>query len=240
MARDAVVFPEVVTVAAALMDPALRPLVADGRSLVRRAGQEDHFMAALGDRLGRGWLREVERSDGPGTLQSWMSGLTREMPSLSLSGQAPRQMWWVGAAHRPVEVGVGLRLLATAAPAGEQQREEPAAWKSELWVPRRAGRGAGLKAVSEERFLEGLDHARAYAERYGHLAVPHTGAPHDGFDLGRWPANLRLPACRPSAPSSWRSWTCGGIRPGRSAGSAPGTGPMLTPSPTTQSAAATT
>ncbi|WP_328687999.1 helicase associated domain-containing protein [Streptomyces phaeochromogenes] len=191
VARDAVVFPEVMTVAAALMDPALRPLVADGRALVRRAGHEDHFMAALGDRLGRGWLREVEESDGPGALQAWMSGLTRGMRSPSLSGQAHHQMWRVGAPHRPVEVGVGLRLLAAAAPAGERQREEPAVWQSELWVPRRAGRGAGLKAVSEERFLEGLAHARVYAERYGHLAIPHTGSPYNGFDLGRWLASLR-------------------------------------------------
>ncbi|MCT9113056.1 helicase associated domain-containing protein [Streptomyces mirabilis] len=191
VARDAVVFPEVVTVAAALVDPALRSLVAGGRSLVRRAGQEDHFVTTLGDRLGRGWLGEVERSDEPGALQAWMSGLARELRSPSLAGQAHRRMWWVGAAHRPVEMGARLRLLATAAPAGVQQREEPAGWRPELCVPRRAGRGAGLKAVSEERFLEGLDHARAYAERYGHLAVPHTGAPYDGFDLGRWLANLR-------------------------------------------------
>ncbi|BAC67932.1 helicase associated domain-containing protein [Streptomyces avermitilis] len=64
-------------------------------------------------------------------------------------------------------------------------------WRAELWLPRRVGQGAGLKAVSEERFQDGLGHARRYVARHGHLAVPHADAPQDGFDLGRWLANLR-------------------------------------------------
>jgi hypothetical protein len=191
LARDAVVFPEVVAVAAALVDPALRLLVTDGRPLVRRSRHHDRFVTALGDRLERGWLGEVERPERPSALQAWMRGVARELRSPSLSGSAHSGMWWVQAAHQPAEVGAGLRLLATTSPDAFRRHAGAVGWRAELWVPRRVGQGAGLKAVSQERFCEGLGHARRYVARHGHLAVPHVGAPQDGFDLGRWLANLR-------------------------------------------------
>lgn len=100
MGRDAVASPEVVTVTAALVDPALRPLTAGPRSLVPWAAQDGHFVAALGDRLGRGWLGEAEPPDRSGALQAWLSCLARACRSPSLSGAAHRGMWWVQAAHR--------------------------------------------------------------------------------------------------------------------------------------------
>ncbi|GGN96539.1 hypothetical protein GCM10011579_098090 [Streptomyces albiflavescens] len=39
--------------------------------------------------------------------------------------------------------------------------------------------------MTQKRFLEGLDHARAYAARHGHLAVSQPTT-HDGFTLGKW------------------------------------------------------
>jgi hypothetical protein len=146
------------------------------------------FVEALGDRLGRGWLKEVERPDKPSALQAWVGGLAREhrFPSRS----ADSGMWWVRVAHRPVEVSAGLRLL-TATPPFVREPGGSACWRPELSVPRRAGRGAGLAAVTQKRFLEGLGHACAYVARHGHLAVSHASAPQEGFDLGRWLANLR-------------------------------------------------
>ncbi|MFH8349669.1 helicase associated domain-containing protein [Streptomyces sp. NPDC018045] len=191
VARDAVVFPEVVAVAAALVDPALRLLVTDERPLVRRSRRHDRFMTALGDRLERGWLKEVEWPERPSALQTWMRGVARELRSPSRSASPHSGIWWVPAAHPPAEVGAGLRLLATTPPVAFRGHAGVAGWRAELYVPRRVGRGAGLKAVSEERFWEGLGHARRYVVRHGHLAVPHAGAPQDGFDLGRWLANLR-------------------------------------------------
>lgn len=110
VARDAVFFPEVVAVAAALVDPALRLLVTDERPLVRRSRHHDRFVTALGDRLERGWLREVERPERPSALQAWMRGLARELRSPQLSGSAHSEMWQVQATHQPADVGAGLRL----------------------------------------------------------------------------------------------------------------------------------
>ncbi|WP_330358362.1 helicase associated domain-containing protein [Streptomyces chartreusis] len=191
VARDAVVFPEVVAVAAALVDPAMRLLAAGEGVLVRRAGRDGRFVTELANRLGRGWLGEVERPDRPSALQAWLSGVARERCSPRLSGSTDGGLWWVREAHRPVDVGARLRSLAAAPPPATREPVGAAAWRPEAWVPRRIGNGGGLKGVSEERFWEGLGHARTYAARHGHLAVPHASAPPNGFDLGRWLANLR-------------------------------------------------
>ncbi len=191
VARDAVIFPEVVAVAAALVDPALQLLATDERPLVRRSRHHDRFVTALGDRLDRDWLNEVERPERPSALQAWMRGLARELRSHSLPGSAHSGMWRVQEAQQPAEVGAGLRLLAIASPTTFRQHARSAGWRAELWIPRRMGHGAGLKAVSQERFREGFDHARLYVARHGHLAIPHAGTPQNGFDLGRWLANLR-------------------------------------------------
>lgn len=199
VARDAVIFPELVTVAGALVDPALQQLAVGGpggRPLVRRPGQDGNFVAALGARLERGWLSEVEQPEASGALQAWMSSLVSTSRSPSAPGLAHGKVWWVRAAHRPVEVGAGLRLLAEDPPAGSPTDGRSSAWRPELWVPRRAGQGGGLKALAEQRFEEGLEHARAYAARHGHLALAHAHTPAEGFDLGRWLANRRATAAR--------------------------------------------
>ncbi|MGW1055316.1 helicase associated domain-containing protein [Streptomyces sp. NPDC002521] len=190
VARDAVA-PEVGAVAAALVDPALRLLVTDERPLVRRSRHHGRFVTTLGDRLERGWLKEVERPKRPSARQAWMRGVARELRSPSLSASAHSGMWRVQAAHQPAEVGAGLRLLAATLPVDVRRHAGVAGWRAELWVPRRVGRGTGLKAVSTKRFWEGRGHARRHVARHGHLAVPHAGTPQEGFGLGRWLTNMR-------------------------------------------------
>ncbi len=202
LVRDAVVFPEVVTVAAALSDPVLRRLAAGSAApaLVRRPGGEG-FIAALGARLGRHWLREVEQPDQAGPLSMWVQAVAREQRRPAGVLPPPeRGMWWVRSAHRPMEVGPGLRLLAPAldtgaGPGGAAAGAGAGGWRAEPAVPRRTGHGQGLARRNEELFAEGLEHARAHAARVGHLALPHTGGRAGaGFDLGRWLANRRADA----------------------------------------------
>ncbi|QHA09319.1 hypothetical protein GQF42_00095 [Streptomyces broussonetiae] len=79
MGRDAVVLPEAVAVADALLDPAMtelawadsgadqpRPLPADG-ALCRR----------LGERVGREWLGPLAATGYGGPLTSWMGAVIR-------------------------------------------------------------------------------------------------------------------------------------------------------------------
>ncbi|MFE2718904.1 transposase [Streptomyces mirabilis] len=206
LVRDAVIFPEVVTVAAAVSDPVLWRVAAGSvtSSLVRKPGGSQEFVAALGARLGREWLGEVERSHQAGPLSVWVQAVARDQRRPAGVLPPPgRGMWWVRSAHRPVEVGPGLRLLAPASDtgAGPGGAAVPAAGagpggrRAEPAVPRRTGHGQGLARRHEELFAEGLEHARAHAARWGHLALPHTsGRAGAGFDLGRWLANRRADA----------------------------------------------
>ncbi|OIJ92419.1 Helicase associated domain protein [Streptomyces monashensis] len=214
LVRDAVTFPEVVAMAQALVDPRMRQLVAgDGAgALVRGRGGGERFAAALGERLGREWLGELQAQERTGPLVSWAQAVSREQRREA--GLPPRQgrygLWWVHTAHRPVEVGAGLRLMAEAvdaiarpgcgAGAGPEavgRGKPPAAggWQAQWAVPRRAGHGRGLEQRSARLFAEGLEQARRHAAKFGHLAVPHTdGQVTEGFDLGRWLANQRAEA----------------------------------------------
>ncbi|MFJ2607944.1 helicase associated domain-containing protein [Streptomyces sp. NPDC087425] len=210
LVRDVVVFPVVVAVAEALVNPRMRQLAAgDGSgALVRVRGGGEWCAAAVGRHLGREWLVELETDGRGGPLASWASAAVNEQrrPAGSPPRQGRHGLWWVHSAHRPVEVGTGLRRLAEPLSAGSGVRGGPSSagdggpavqggWRVELAVPRRAGHGRGLERQYAQRFTEGLVQARLHVERFGHLAVAHTdGRVQDGFDLGRWLANRRADA----------------------------------------------
>ncbi|MFF4362842.1 hypothetical protein ACFY1U_34535 [Streptomyces sp. NPDC001351] len=80
LVRDVVMFPEVVAVAQALLDPRMQQLVAENRSgaLVRGRGSGERLAAALGKRLGREWLVELEADGHGGPLASWAHAVVRE------------------------------------------------------------------------------------------------------------------------------------------------------------------
>ncbi|MGW8954735.1 Helicase associated domain protein [Streptomyces sp. NPDC055709] len=210
LVRDTVLFPEVVAVAEALVDPRMQQLAATDSSdrLMRGRGSGERFTAALGERLGRVWLGELEAEGRSGPLASWAQAVVREQrrPVGSPPRQARYGLWWVHSAHRPVEVGAGLRVLAApvgagrgagggSAAAGRGGRVTQGGWQAELAVPRRTGHGRGLEQRHAQLFAEGLEQARLHVERVGHLAVAHTnGRVREGFDLARWLANRRADA----------------------------------------------
>lgn len=209
LVRDVVVFPEVVAVAEALVDPRMQQLAAGSGAgaLVRGRGGGERFTAALGERLGRVWLGELEADGHGGPLASWARAAVREQrrPAGSPPQQGRYGLWWVHSAHRPTEVGTGLRRLSDPLGAGPGAREGsgaagrggPAArgWRVELAVPRRTGHGRGLEQRHAQLFTEGLEQARLHVERFGHLAIAHTGGrAREEFDLGRWLANRRADA----------------------------------------------
>ncbi|MHC3475545.1 Helicase associated domain protein [Streptomyces sp. 7R007] len=198
LVREMVVFPELVLVAQALLDPRLQALAA---GLVRGGGRS-RVVAALGERLGRNWLSETDVQAGSGALASWAQAVIRRRRTAAepRSRQGRYGMWWVPMAHRPVELGPGLRQPAGPGgdDAGGHERAGEAdagAGRAELTVPRRVGPGRGLEQWREELFTQGLEQARRHVEQFGHLALPHTdGRGGDGFDLGRWLANRRAQA----------------------------------------------
>lgn len=77
--RDAVVFPEVVAVADALLDPAMAGLVwmDSGAGRPRPLPADGAFCRRLGERVGRGWLGPLAATDYGGPLTSWMGAVIR-------------------------------------------------------------------------------------------------------------------------------------------------------------------
>ncbi|MFD8354931.1 helicase associated domain-containing protein [Streptomyces coelicoflavus] len=214
LARDAVVFPDVVAVACALADPRLQHLAAGGgrgqvgvRGTARGRSGGERVTAELGRPLGRPWLREVEAA-WAGPLSMWAQAVARARSRPVVAAPGPAHVWWVRSVHRPVEVAPGLRALvgsateAGAGGGGDGGRAgsgvaEPAvgAGRTAGVVPRRSGHGDGLKRRGEQLFTEGLEQARAHVALHGHLALAHTGSrAGDGFDLGRWLAGRRVAA----------------------------------------------
>ncbi|MFD0355031.1 DNA-binding protein [Streptomyces sp. NPDC127110] len=115
VARDAVVFPEVVAVADALLDPAMEELAWDdsGRQQIRLRSADGAFWRELGVRVGRPWLGPLVAVDYDGPLVAgWLGTVVRRrrgVGDLDGWGQDP---WWVSRERQPVSTGVQLRLLA--------------------------------------------------------------------------------------------------------------------------------
>ncbi|MFD8032758.1 transposase [Streptomyces sp. NPDC059717] len=201
LVRDAVVFPEVVAVAAALTDARLVERVCGQMTgLLRDRAEVEPFAAELGRRLERPWLAAVERSGAPGALARWVAATAREQRrpegAQPVSGFGGR--WSVRAPHRPVEVGAGLLGLAPSPDHASGRGEDAAGGgRSGRWAAGQSSGGAGwaLRQREAELFAEGVERARRHVERFGHLAVAHTvNGVVDGFDLGRWLARRRAEA----------------------------------------------
>ncbi|MFD8096872.1 DNA-binding protein [Streptomyces malaysiensis] len=127
--RDAVVFPEVVAVADALLDPAMAELVwADsGAGRPRALPADGVFCRRLGERLGRGWLGPLAATDHGGPLIAWMGSVIR------------------------LRRGAGGRPGTTTTPGGCARNTRPPPWPDSCgcWARRRRrparGRCGGLR-----------------------------------------------------------------------------------------------
>ncbi|WP_073946621.1 helicase associated domain-containing protein [Streptomyces kebangsaanensis] len=199
LARDVVTYPEAVVVTAVLSDRLWRQ-----RVLEDTHGQMPHTLAEvprllteLARRLDRPWLAKQLATSSEGALFAWVRACVRQG-----RGAVPEEdVWAVPVAHRPRGLAAQLRELR-------------------LQQPSSSAPAAGRPSRAEQAYQVGLAHARAYAARHGHLAVPKY-ARHEGFALGTWLANQRtgvaaLPVDRAQAlhridpwwngpwPVSWR------------------------------------
>ncbi|WP_166625733.1 helicase associated domain-containing protein [Streptomyces sp. VN1] len=168
LARDVVTYPEAVAVTTVLCDRLWRQ-----RVLEDTHGQMPHTLAEvprllteLARRLGRPWLVEQLAASSAGALFAWVRACVRRE-----RGAVPEEdVWAVPVAHRPRGLAAQVRELRLqhvgSAPVG------------------------GSLSRAEQAYRVGLAHARSYAARHGHLAVPKYGR-HEGFALGAWLANQR-------------------------------------------------
>ncbi|WP_405504025.1 helicase associated domain-containing protein [Streptomyces purpurascens] len=173
-ARDAVTYPEAVTLAAALADAGVQQLLLNeaGRHQPHSLADVPRLVGELARRLGRPWIADRLTAVTTGPLNAWVRACVR-----SQAGHIPktRNMWRVSPPHRPSPVS---QLLAKSSDRGETPAQpEPASLPEST---EDAARG----------FARGLRHARAYAAEHGHLCAPNT-VQMEGFAVGLWLANQR-------------------------------------------------
>jgi len=111
--RDAVVFPEVVAVADALLDPAMAELAwADSGAVRPRPLPADGaFCRRLGERVGRPWLGPLAATDYGGPLTSWMGAVIRIRRGAGGPPGYDNDPWWLRQEHQPAAMAGQLRVL---------------------------------------------------------------------------------------------------------------------------------
>ena len=128
MARDALVFPEVVTVARALLEPAMAQLVwrDSAGARARPLPADGAFCRELGVRVHRPWLGPLVAVDHGGPLLSWMGAVIRHRRSVGSRVAADAEdPWWVRAEHQPPTTGrniCGLIYKRPGTPVGSTGR----------------------------------------------------------------------------------------------------------------------
>ncbi|WP_280905818.1 DNA-binding protein [Streptomyces sp. SAI-117] len=109
--RDAVVFPEVVAVADALLDPVMAELVWRGGGTEQLpsllVGAE--VCRRLGERVGRPWLGPLAASDYGGPLAGWMRAVIRRRSGGAGSGAV--DPWGVSPGHQVATLAEQARML---------------------------------------------------------------------------------------------------------------------------------
>lgn len=111
--RDAVVFPEVVAVADALLDPGMAELVwvDSGAGRPRALPADGMFCRRLGERVGRAWLGPLVATDHGGPLIAWMGAVIRKRRGAGGPPGYADDPWWVRREHQPVTMAGRLRVL---------------------------------------------------------------------------------------------------------------------------------
>ncbi|OKJ68838.1 DNA-binding protein [Streptomyces sp. TSRI0107] len=118
--RDAVVFPEVVAVADALLDPAMAELVwrDSGAGRPRPLPADGAFCRRLGERVGRNWLGPLCAVDYGGPLLAWMGAVIRQRRGEGGPPGWRDDPWRLQRELQPATMAGRLRVMATEAQAG--------------------------------------------------------------------------------------------------------------------------
>jgi len=183
LTREAVTYPETVTVAVLLADASWQQrVIAEARGhLPHSLGDAPLLLAELSVRLERPWLAARLSSQATGPLYSWLVACVRGWDGTAYT---PGSRWKVPSAYRP-------RPL-------EQELADYSHQSAPTASPPQPRRRRGNSLQSDLLFATGAAHARAYAHAYGNLAT-RIDTVYDDFPLGRWLGDQRV--ARPIMPA---------------------------------------
>ncbi|MFE1500471.1 DNA-binding protein, partial [Streptomyces albidoflavus] len=200
--RDAVVFPEVVAVADALLNPAMAELVwADsGAGRPRALPADGLFCRQLGERLGRGWLGQLAATDRGGPLIAWMGSVIRRRRGVGGPPGYDNDPWWLRQEHQAATMAGQLRVLG-------KEKKAPGSgtrWRAAVPAEQRAqisslvdgaqeqliqlrGAQAGSSADVAQHLLRILSHSAALIDKaLQHTVVAAVNAGVPPQDVARW------------------------------------------------------
>ena len=200
--RDAVVFPEVVAVADALLDPAMTELVwADsGAGRPRALPADGTFCRRLGERVGRPWLGPLAATDYGGPLTSWMGSVIRLRRGAGGPPGYDNDPWWLRQEHQSSTMAGQLRVLGkekkapgsgtmwrAAVPAEQRRLITSAIDSTEEQLLQLRGVQTGPTAEVARRLLRGLGHSAGLIEiawKRTAVAAVNGGVPLQ--EVARW------------------------------------------------------
>ncbi|MFI9771667.1 DNA-binding protein [Streptomyces sp. NPDC052415] len=200
--RDAVVFPEVVAVADALLDPAMAELVwADsGAGRPRPLPADGMFCRRLGERVSRPWLGPLAATDLGGPLTSWMAAVIRLRRGVGGPPGYDNDPWWLRQEHQPTTIAGQLRVLGkekkapgsgrmwrAAVPAEQRMLITRAIESAEEQLLQLRGVQTGPTADVAQQLLRNLHHSAALIEnawKRTALAAANAGLPLE--EIAHW------------------------------------------------------
>jgi hypothetical protein len=141
--RDAVIFPEVVAVADALLDPCMAELVwvDSGAGRPRALPADGSFCRRLGERVGRTWLGPLAATDHGGPLIAWMGSVIRQRRGAGGPPGYADDPWWVRQEHQPVTMAGQLRVL------GKEKRAPGSGRCGGRWCRPSSGHGSAASST---------------------------------------------------------------------------------------------
>ncbi|MFD5576279.1 DNA-binding protein [Streptomyces pseudogriseolus] len=118
--RNPVIFPEVVAVADALLDPAMTELVwrDSGAGRPRPLPADGAFCRRLGERVGRNWLGPLSAVDYGGPLLTWMGAVIRQRRGEGGPPGWRDDPWRLKREQQPATMAGQLRVMAAEQQAG--------------------------------------------------------------------------------------------------------------------------
>ncbi|MGV9901658.1 DNA-binding protein [Streptomyces sp. NPDC003388] len=200
--RDAVVFPEVVAVAGALLDPAMTELVwADsGAGRPRALPADGMFCRTLGERVGRPWLGPLAATDHGGPLIAWMGSIIRLRRGAGGPPGYDNDPWWLRQEHQPATMAGQLRVLGkekkapgsgtmwrAAVPAEQRRLITSTVDSAQEQLLQLRGVHSGPTADVARRLLRGLGHSAVLIEnawKRTAVAAVNGGVPLQ--EVARW------------------------------------------------------
>ncbi|MHA6757207.1 DNA-binding protein [Streptacidiphilus sp. PAMC 29251] len=133
VAREAAIFPEVMALAQALLDPAVTEMVwqDSGAHSIRPFPPDGRFGQELGRRLDRPWLGAVGAIPDSSALNAWWGALVRQRRGTGQPGDWGQDPWWIKRDDQPLSTAAQLRTLA-------QRADGTITWRASIPRPERS------------------------------------------------------------------------------------------------------